>query len=68
VKLHLLCATNSVPVSYEITPANVAKVELSTELLTEANLLSGKLTRKVFGDLAYRSESVDDSLAEIGVL
>ena len=25
VKLHLLCATNRVPISYELTPANVAE-------------------------------------------
>jgi hypothetical protein len=68
VKLHLLCATNRVPVSYELTPANVAEVGLSAELLNEANLLGGKLARKVFGDLAYRSESVENSLAEVGIL
>jgi hypothetical protein len=67
VKLHLLCATNRVPISYELTPANVAEVGLTTELLAEANL-SGELARRVFGDLAYRSESLEDSLAEAGVL
>ena len=67
VKLHLLCATNRVPISYELTPANVAEVGLTTELLAEANL-GGKLARRVFGDLAYRSESLEDSLAEVGVL
>jgi hypothetical protein len=29
VKLHLLCATNRVPISYELTPANVAEVRLT---------------------------------------
>ena len=67
VKLHLLCATNRVPISYELTPANVAEVGLTAELLAEANL-SGELARRVFGDLAYRSESLEDSLAEVGVL
>jgi hypothetical protein len=67
VKLHLLCATNRVPISYELTPANVAEVGLTAELLTEANL-GRELARKVFGDLAYRSEPLEDSLAEIGVL
>lgn len=39
VKLHLLCASNGVPVSYEPTPANVAEVRLlAGELLVEANL------------------------------
>jgi DDE family transposase len=33
VKLHLLCATNRVPISYELTPANVADVCLTEELL-----------------------------------
>src|SRR5215210_679309 len=36
VKLHLLCATNGVPISYELTPANVADVSLTEELLAEA--------------------------------
>jgi hypothetical protein len=67
VKLHLLCATNRVPISYELTPANVAEVGLTAELLAEANL-GGELARRVFGDLAYRSESLEDSLAEAGVL
>ena len=51
VKLHLLCATNRVPISYELTPANVAEVGLTAELLAEANL-GGELARRVFGDLA----------------
>ena len=38
VKLHLLCATNGVPLSYELTPANVADVCLAEELLAEAAL------------------------------
>jgi hypothetical protein len=38
VKLHLLCATNRVPISYELTPANVADVSLTEELINEANL------------------------------
>jgi hypothetical protein len=38
VKLHLLCATNRVPVCYELTPANVAEVLLTEELLAEADL------------------------------
>jgi len=67
VKLHLLCATNRVPISYELTPANVAEVGLTAELLAEANL-GGELARRVFGDLAYQSEPLEDSLAEAGVL
>jgi hypothetical protein len=38
VKLHLLCATNRVPISYELTPANVADVYLTEEFLEEAKL------------------------------
>ena len=30
VKLHMLCATNRVPISYEPTAANTAGVQLST--------------------------------------
>jgi hypothetical protein len=33
VKLHLLCATNRVPVSFELTAANVAAVLLVEEML-----------------------------------
>jgi len=53
VKLHLLCATNGVPISYEMTPANVAEVRLAEELLAEANLGDDR-ARRLFGDLAYR--------------
>jgi Transposase DDE domain len=67
VKLHLLCASNGVPVSYELTPANVAEVRLTTELLTEASL-GEEVGRRLLGDLAYRSEELEDALAECGVL
>lgn len=53
VKLHLLCATNRVPVSYELTAANVADVRVTKELLEEANL-GEDVARRLFGDLAYR--------------
>ena len=43
VKLHLLCATNRVPLSYELTAANVAEVRLVSELLGGAQL--GKVSR-----------------------
>jgi len=69
VKLHMLCATNRVPISYELTPANVAEVNLIEELLAEANLSSGgDLARKVFGDLAYQSGRLEEYLAECGIL
>jgi Transposase DDE domain len=53
VKLHLLCATNRVPLSYELTAANVAEVSLAEELIAEADL-GGDLARRLLGDLAYR--------------
>ena len=62
MKLHLLCAINRVPISYELTPANVAGVGMTAELLAEANL-GGELARRVFGDRGYRSEPLEDSLA-----
>ena len=67
VKLHLLCATNRVLLSYEMTPANVAEVLLIGELLAEANLGDG-VARKLLGDLAYRSEPLKKELAEVGIL
>lgn len=66
VKLHLLCATNGVPISYELTPANVAEVRLTEELIAEANLRDD-LARRLFGDLAYRSEALAHALAECGI-
>jgi Transposase DDE domain len=38
MKVHLICATNGVPVYYELTPADVADVSLTEELLAEAAL------------------------------
>lgn len=66
VKLHLLCATNRVPLCYELTPANVAEVRLVGELLGDAHLGEG-LARRLFGDLAYRSEKLGETLAGAGV-
>jgi hypothetical protein len=66
VKLHLLCATNGVPISYEMTPANVAEVRLAEELLAEANLGDDR-ARRLFGDLAYRSEALGHALDECGI-
>lgn len=66
VKLHLLCATNGVPISYELTPANVAEVRLTEELIAEANLRDD-LARRLLGDLAYRSEALGRALAECGI-
>src|SRR5215210_7727991 len=66
-KLHLTCATNGVPLSYELTPANFADVSLSEELLAEAALGDG-VARRLFGDLAYRSEGLKEALAEVDIL
>jgi hypothetical protein len=67
VKLHLLLATNRVPISYELTPANTADVGLVEELLAEANL-GKEVTRGLLGDLAYRSQELEEDLAELGIL
>src|SRR5215217_3645582 len=67
VKLHLLCAPNRIPISYELTPANVADVSLSEELLNEA-ALGEEVARSLLGDLAYRSEDLREALAEVGIL
>jgi hypothetical protein len=67
VKLHLICATNGVPISFELTPANVADVSLTEELLAEATLGNGA-ARRLLGDLAYRSERLKEALAEVDIL
>ena len=71
LKLHLLCATNRVPISYELTAANVAEVGLTEELLTDTAGLGQEkdlLARRLLGDLAYRSEALEAALAESGIL
>jgi hypothetical protein len=45
VKLHLICATNRVPISYELTPAYVADISLTEELINEAALGEGVARR-----------------------
>lgn len=67
VKLHLLCSTNRVPISYELTPANVADLSLIEELLYEADL-GEEIARKLLGDLAYRSRELEEDLAESGIV
>jgi Transposase DDE domain len=67
VKLHLLCATNRVPLSYELTSANIADISLTEELLAEAALGEG-VARRLLGDMAYRSEALRQTLAEVGIL
>lgn len=67
VKLHLICSTNRVPVSYELTSANVADVLLVQELLSEAGFGERTVARRLFGDLAYRGGTLREDLAEAGV-
>jgi len=67
MKLHLICATNRVPISYELTPANRADLSLTEELLAEADL-GGEVARKLLGDLAYRSGELEEELAELGIV
>src|ERR671912_407755 len=64
VKLHMLCATNRIPVSYELTAANVADALLVGELVNAAGLGEGELARRLLGDLAYRSGELVEELAE----
>jgi len=71
LKLHLLCATNRVPISYELTAANVAEVGLTEELLTDTAGLGQEkdlLARRLLGDVAYRSEALEAAVAESGIL
>src|SRR5918995_1306454 len=51
VKLHLICSTNRVPISYELTPANVADLSLIEELLDEADLVEEVARKRLLGDL-----------------
>jgi hypothetical protein len=66
-KLHLICATNGVPLCYELTPANGADISLAEELIDEAALGDG-VARRLLGDLAYRSEGLKEALAEVDIL
>jgi hypothetical protein len=56
-----------VPLSYELTAANVAEVTLTEELLAEAGL-GNAVVRKLLGDLAYRSAELKEELAELGIV
>jgi len=67
VKLHLICATNRVPLCYELTPANVADVCLAEELIAEGKL-GDRVARKLLGNLAYRSKELGEALAEVDIL
>jgi hypothetical protein len=62
----MLCATNRVPISYELTAANVAEVRLTKELLEEAKL-GQEVARRLLADLAYRNEDLEEDLAGLGI-
>jgi hypothetical protein len=66
VKLHLLCATNRVPLCYELTSANVAEVSLTKELLAEAEL-GGEVVRKLLGDRLIKVGSLRRSWPSWGL-
>jgi hypothetical protein len=73
VKLHLICSTNRIPLSCELTSANVADALLVRELvaaagLGEGDLGEGDLARRLLGDLAYRSGGLAAELAEGGIV
>jgi hypothetical protein len=55
-----------VPISYELSTANVAEVRVVGELLGAAQL-EETLARRLLGDLAYRSEKLGETLASAGV-
>jgi hypothetical protein len=67
VKLHLLCATNRVPISYELTAANVADALLVRELVDALGLGEGDFARRLLGELAYRSSELAEVLAQGGI-
>ncbi len=58
--MHLLCSTNGIPLSYELTAANVADLKLTEELLADAQQDLGEegIARRLLADLAYRSEQL----------
>lgn len=68
MKLHLLCSTNRVLLSYELTAANVADVLLVRELLAGAGFGEGGVARRLLGILAYRSGEQGEELARCGIL
>ncbi|WP_172620816.1 transposase [Rubrobacter xylanophilus] len=68
VKLHLICSTNRIPISYELTGANIADVLLVRELLVGAGLDEASVARRLLGDLAYCSGALGEELAKRGIL
>lgn len=65
MKLHLICSTSRVPLSYEMTPANAQDVLLVRELVAGAGLHGeGAVARRLLGDMAYRSDALKEELAK----
>lgn len=62
-----VCAANGVPFFYELPPADAAEVRLAEGLLADAGL-GDEVGRGLLGDLAYRSEASEETLAERGVV
>ncbi len=62
-----LCHQRDTPLSYELTPPNVADICLTEELITQAALGDG-VARRLLGDLAYNSKELKKALAEVGIL
>src|SRR3954471_16069943 len=65
VKLHLICATNGVPLSYDLTPANIADVSLTEELLAKAALGDG-VARRLLGTWPTEARGVEGGLGRGG--
>jgi hypothetical protein len=57
-----------VPISCELTAANIADALLVRELLAGACPGEGEVARRLLGDVAYRSGNLEGELAEHGIL
>jgi Transposase DDE domain len=69
VELHVLCATNRVPLSYELTAANASPRSAWPRSSSPKRIsLGGDLARRLLGDLAYRSEALAEAMAGAGIL
>jgi hypothetical protein len=67
VKLHLLCSTERVPISYELSPANEADISPTEDLVAEA-FFGGRVAWRRLGNLAYCSVGSKEAMAEVGIL
>jgi hypothetical protein len=62
-----LCATNRMPISYELAPSNVTDLSLTEALLAEAKW-GEEVARKLLVDLAYRSQELEEELIKLGIM